>query len=301
MKTAARFICIFLLFYIAACVPFSQKTVEPSVTSIPQQSEETALPTLDAGLSVERLQNRVYLSPSFEKPIQLINGAYSEEDLTITLLPQIAIGDLTGDQKNDAAVLLAENSGGTGNFVSLVVIASQDGEYHQVGSQLIDDRPIIQSLGITDGSIILEATIHGINDPMVSPTVEVKQTYKLLENYLTMVRQSSTAQGGTERSIAIESPVNGSDVSGTIQLKGSMPIAPFENNLSFKIVDLDGTDLYNTGFMVTSADLGMPAAFNNEITLPVLPSGAWVRLELAELSMADGSVICMDSILVKIK
>lgn len=301
MKTIARFRCIFFMFFVAACVPFSQKSVETSMPISTQLNYETALPTLDTGLSIDKLQNMSYLSPNFDKQIVLSNSVYREGEMTITLLPQIAVGDLNGDQIDDAAVLLAENGGGTGNFVSLVVIVSQDGEYRQVGSKLIDDRPIIQSLTISDGSIKLEAMIHGINDPMVSPTLGVKQTYKLLENYLTMLSQSSTAQGGAERSITIETPLDGSEVSGTIQLKGSMPIAPFENNLSFKIIDLAGIELFNEGFMVTSADLGMPASFDNQITLPTLPSGAWVRLELAELSMADGSVMDMDSVLVKIK
>lgn len=299
MKTIARFSCIFLLFFVAACVPFSQKAF---VTSTEFSAEGTALPTINPGLSVEKLQNLSYLSPNFGKRVQLSDGVFIDVEMTITLLPQIAIGDLNGDQLDDAAVLLAENGGGTGNFVSLVVIVSQqDGEYHQVGSKLIDDRPIIQSLTINDGAINLEATVHGINDPMASPTLGVEQTFKLLENNLTMLRQSSTPQGGTERSITIESPLDGSEVSGTVQLKGGMLIAPFENSLSFKILDLAGTELYSDGFMVTSADLGMPAVFDNQIALPVLPSGAWVRLELAELSMADGSVMDMDSVLVKIK
>lgn len=301
MKTVTRFICIFLLFLVAACVPFSQKIVETSGPISTQMTSETPTPTIDEGLSADKLQNMSYLSPNYGKQVQLNNGVYNEGETTITLLPQIAIGDLNGDQMDDAAVLLAENDGGTGNFVSLVVIASQDGEFHQVGSKLIDDRPIIQSLVIENGSIKLEATIHGINDPMVSPTLGIKLTYELPENNLTLMSQSSTNQGGTERSITIESPLNGSELSGTVHLKGSMPIAPFENNLSFKIVDLAGTELFSEGFMVTSSDLGMPAAFDNLITLPNLPSGAWVRLELAELSMADGSMMDMNSVLVKIK
>lgn len=298
MKTVARFLPLFLLFLVAACVPSAQITEE---VSAPTSLHTATLPTAETGLTVQQLQNMSYLSPNFGKTIQLKEGNYSEDAMSISLLPQVAMGDLNGDQIDDAVVLLAENGGGTGTFVSLVVIVSQDGEYRQVGSAMIDDRPLIESLKIEDGAILLSALVHGINDAMVSPTLGVEQTYKLLENYLFLVRQSSTPQGGTERSISIDSPLDGSEVSGTIQLKGSMPIAPFENNLRLRIIDLAGTVLFSDGFMVTSADVGMPAVFDNQISLPTLPSGAWVRLELVELSMADGSMMDMNSVLVKIK
>ncbi len=298
MKTVLRFLPIILLFLVAACVPSSQNNEE---IPAPTATQVAALPTAEPGLTLQQLQNMSYLSPNFGTPVQLKEGVYNEDSMAVSLLPQIAIGDLNGDQINDAAVLLAENGGGTGTFVSLVVIVSQDGEFRQVGSAMIDDRPVIESLKIDDGDILLNAVVHGINDAMVSPTLGVKQTYKLLENYLFMVKQSSTPQGGTERSIIIDSPLDGSKVSGSVQLKGSMPIAPFENNLRFRVLDLAGTPLLTDGFMVTSADVGMPAVFDNQITLPTLPSGAWVRLELAELSMADGSMMDMNSVLVKIK
>ncbi|MDP3450092.1 MAG: hypothetical protein Q8R87_05895 [Anaerolineaceae bacterium] len=53
--------------------------------------------------------------------------------------------------------------------------------------------------------------------------------------------------------------------------------------------------------MVTSEDMGTPATFDNEIMLPAISNGTWVKLELADISMADGSVLTMESVLVKIK
>lgn len=298
MKTVIRFCCVFFMVFVASCVPITQQSTEPIS---PQKSEESATPTANAGLTIEVLKAMSFLSPSFDMTVQLKGGSFTDGEKSISLLPQVAIGDLNGDHVDDAAVLLAENGGGTGDFVSLVVIVSQDGQNIQVGSALIDDRPVIESLTIENGAILLEALIHGINDPMVSPTLKVNQTYKLLENNLMMVSQVSTMQGGTERSITIDAPLDGSEVSGNVQLKGGMSVAPFENSLSFRILDLAGTELYSDGFMVSSADLGEPAIFDNEIALPTLPSGIWVRLELAELSMADGSVMAMDSVVVKNK
>lgn len=301
MKTAARFSLIFLLVLVAACVPFAQKTTEIAAPTGTPALTETVFPTVESGLTVEKLQNMSYLSPNSGMTVQLTNGIFTEDSTTISLLPQIAIGDLNEDQVDDAVVLLAENTGGTGNFISLVVIVNRGGEYLQIGSVFIDDRPIIQSLVITEGTIVLDATIHGINDAMVSPTHIVRQTYKLLENNLTLMSQNSTTQGGSERSIAIEAPLSGSEVTAGVQIKGSMPIAPFENNLRFRVVDLAGNEFLSEGFMVQSEDVGGPCVFDNAITLPALSSGTWVRLELAELSMADGSVVTLNSVLVKIK
>jgi hypothetical protein len=301
MKTIARFSLIFLLFLVAACVPFTQKSIESVVSTSTLTSVEPSTPTAVEGITEQQLKNMEYLSPNFGKTVKLVDGVYYEGETSVTLFPQIAIGDLNGDQIDDAAVLLAESGGGTGTFVSLVIIASQNGHFTQVGSAPVDDRPVIETLTIENGALRLNAIIHAINDPMVSPTLKVSQTYKLLENYLVMVNQSSTPQGGTERSIAIDAPLDGSAVTENVPIKGSMPIAPFENSLRFRILDLTGKELLNSGFMVTSTDVGAPAAFDNEITMPTLPSGAWVRLELAELSMADGSVMDMNSVLVKIK
>ncbi len=301
MKTTGIFGLILLMVLVAACVPANQKTDEISAPTEVPAIEETVPPTEKAGVSEQALQNMSYHSPLLGRTIQLIEGVYSEDSMMAALLPEIAIGDLNEDKVADAAVLLAENSGGTGTFVSLVVFVSSEGNFEQVGSIQIDDRPVIESLLLEDGFIKLSAVVHGINDPISSPTLKVKQTYKLLENNLLLMRQTSTIQGGTERIIVIDTPQRGSEVSGYVRIVGSMPTAPFENNLRLRILDQTGKELFISGFMVTSEDMGTPAVFDNEITLPDLPSGTWVKLELSDISMADGSVISMNSVLVKIK
>ena len=301
MKTALRFGSFFLLVLVAACVPSVQNTVEITPPKETLIVEATVNAPLTEGMTEQELKNMSYISPNNGILVQLVEGVYADESMTLTLLPQVAIGDLNGDAIDDAAVLLAENEGGTGTFVSLVVIASRDGTFDQVGTTIIDDRPVIESLTIQEGTIRLNALVHSLNDAMVSPTEKVSFTYRLLENNLTMMRRTSTLQGGMERLIIIEKPQHGSEVSGTFRIAGSMPVAPFENNLSLTILDQAGAELYRGGFMVNSEDMGEPAVFDNEITLPVIPSGTWVKLELTDISMADGSVISMESVLVKIK
>ena len=72
------------------------------------------------------------------RTIKLVNGAYSEGSDPVTysvqMLGAYAFGDLNGDGKADAAVILAENGGGSGTFESLIVMVNQAGAPHQVGA-----------------------------------------------------------------------------------------------------------------------------------------------------------------------
>ena len=79
-----------------------------------------------------------------------------------------------------------------------------------------------------------------------------------------------------------------------------MPVAPFENNLVIRIVDLDGNVLQVAPFNVQSADMGMPGTFDNRVDLSAIPAG-WVRLELCEISMKDGSTIAMAAVMIQVR
>jgi hypothetical protein len=267
-----------------------QPTKFPQPTAIPLPTETIAIP---------------FFSPQFQIPIQLTDGKYSDpvnkRNVSIVLQPQMVFGDLNADGIDDAAVLLAEDAGGSGVFVSLVVITSNNGAFNQSNGVLIDDRPILQTLQIVDEKVVVNALIHGVNDPMVNPTFGVTETYRLVEGHLIRVRLTSKIPNGTERYITIDSPVNGSEIGDSVKITGSMPIGPFENNLALRVFDLTGKELYSSGFMVNAADMGAPATFDNLVKLPALPSGSIVQLELVELSMADGSPMTIDSVVVRIK
>lgn len=279
-------------------LPTPTSTPMPAPTELPSA---TLLPTL----SEDSLKNGSYLVPQYQKTVKLVDGKYAggsgADALSANLLPQLAFGDLNQDGLQDAVVLIAENGGGSGVFVSLVVVFNQNGAPLQGGAVWIDDRPRINAISIQDGKVFLDAVIHGAGDAMVSPTLAVKEVFETNGSLLELAQFESQNGGGAARSIQIDSPQDLSEVTGSVQVKGRMAIAPFENNLGYRILDSQGKQLVRASFLVTADQPGGPATFDQGIDLSSLAGVGLVRLELVEVSMADGSILTLNSIRLKVK
>lgn len=301
--TIALSVAAFLfVFTLVGCVTINLGPNQPSPSPEPT---EIPLPTateapVQAGLTEERLLNAEILSPLQQVPVVLVNGAFSgqlaDTELNVKVYPDIQFGDLNADGVDDAAMILAENTGGTGNFYSLVVFYSKDGHFAQTQGEMIDDRPMIESLTIEDGKVKLRALVHGFDDAMVEPTTLMHAEYTLLEGQLVNTRLDMAFGGGEMRVIHIESPAPGERIGSSLRIIGSMAIAPFENNLSLEIRDLNNNTLYQEGFMVSSMGLGGPATFDNMVTLPEMPAETPFLLVLSEQSMKDGSPMALNSV-----
>jgi len=301
--TSIKIIGLVVLFFsLAAC---QQTVVTPVSTQLSMSTEQpTPAATTLSGFTLDELMNAKVTAPQMQKEVQLQNGKYEggtgADYALVQMLPQSVLGDLNGDGKTDAAVLLAENSGGSGVFVSLAAFIATDNGFSQSSALLIDDRPVINTLAIQDGIITLDATIHGANDAMVSPTLKVIENYQLIGTTLTQVGLSETS-ADAEQKIVMDLPQQNSSVTGSVEVKGSMPIAPFENNLRYRFFDENGKVLNEGAFTVQSADAGKPATFDNTLNVPAAASGAKIRLELAYLSAKDGSPVCITSVNLTVK
>ena len=330
MKTIRLFLVVLTMIILTACNTATQAlpTLSPTITSVPPTltatMSDTPLPvtltltlTLTATTSAttsatplpllteDMLKNATYQLSSYPKTVTLKEGKYDgsadADQVAAVMLPQIAFGDLNGDGLEDAAVLIAENGGGSGSFVSVFAILNQAGKPLQSGAALIDDRANIKALSIKNGQISVDALIHGTNDAMANPTLAVTENYIITKSGLKLVHFISAVPGGGERSIQIASPVSGSQASGSVEIKGSMPIAPFENSLAYRFDDQTGHKLAEGALILTSQTAGGPATFDNTLTLPSLASGDILLLELSENSAADGSTLALDAILLTIK
>jgi hypothetical protein len=294
---------------LAACSAPGTATLQPTQsqtsTSVPSTASQSTTAQTSSFLTIDFLKNAEFHAPTYDKSIVLTNGKYESKSgadyLLVELLPQTALGDLNGDNRQDAAVLLAENGGGSGVFVSLIAITDQNGKPFQAGATLIDDRPQINTLSIQNGKIILDAIIHASGDAMARPSFPVIETYQLFPTGLTQTRVTSRTPDGQEKSIRIESPSSGSQANGSVRLKGSMPIAPNENKLVYRIEDTLGNKVDEGPFQVNADTPGGKATFDKTIIIPPLPAGTVIHLELKEVDVKDGSTLAMDSIVLDVK
>lgn len=276
-------------------------------TSAPTQE---IVPTVTAeaegmGLSLNQFKNYSFISPSLNETVQLKDGKYETGSGTtyesLQLLDQAGFGDLNGDGNTDAAVLLAENNGGSGVFVYLVALVKQADGYAQSSPILIDDRPNIEGVSINNNHVHLEGKIHGTSDSMANPTMLVDEEYELVRSRLIITRRVSTISSA-ERSITIDAPTENSEVSSSFNVKGSMPIGPFENTLAYRFYDSAGILLVEQPLAVQSDGAGGPATINATVQLPnTVSSGANLLFVLAEQNMADGSDLCLNSVNLTVK
>lgn len=281
--------------------------IVPATIEAPPQPTQTAIPPTETpGITLDFIKNSIVNAPEIQRSVQLTDGKFSENmadgsTLMVYLNENVAFGDINSDGIGDAAFLIVESMGGTGIFYSISAILSSNQGFTQTNSRFIDDRAIIHSLVIENGEVILKANVHAFDDPMVNPTVTMTKTYRLFNDGLSLWRQTTLLSDGTIRSINIDSPLENEEVSGSVTITGTMPIAPFENNLQVQFIGQSGMANFIGSFMVDAEDMGQPATFNVTMPISSFPSGALVKIQLMEVSMADGSPMLIDSVLVRVK
>jgi hypothetical protein len=276
--------------------PTATATSLPPTATNPPMPEPTATQPV---ISQQALWNMDYELPYNQKTVKLTNGSYAGEGadtLSVQLLDIFALGDLNGDSATDAAVILSEDMGGSGTFISLVVVSDQNGKLVQTAAAQLGDRQQINSIAIHNSLITLDMIVHGPNDPMCCPSQPTSPTYTLASYGLVLTQLTSKTSDGSERAIILSSPAAETQVGNSIQVKGSVTIAPFENTLAYRLTDSAGNLVAQGSIMVTSAEMGGQGTFDSAIDLAQVPAGATFRLSILDLSAADGSVMAMDSV-----
>jgi hypothetical protein len=204
------------------------------------------------------------------------------------------------DGRQDAAVLLAENMGGTGVFVSLIAVLDDNGAPRQVASVFIDDRPMLNMLVIQSGEILLDAILHDADDPMCCPEQQAQQGYRLYSDLLVLTRLSRETGTGVMRSIDITAPIDLEEKEYPVAVSGSVTIGPFESTLAYNIYDPANILVTAGSVMTDSPDMGLPGNFSLSVDLTMAGVTGRVRIEFVEYSMADGSIMTLDSVLVSV-
>jgi hypothetical protein len=291
---------------LASCRSFDSTSPTPVLVAEATPIPETSTPSPDY---VTLLRNAKYQLGAVDalRIVQLTDGTFengvsgSNEYVSVNMTDFTARGDLNGDGVDEYAAMVAENYGGSGVFVFLVVYAEVNGQMVYETSVLVDDRPQLNELSIKTGRIFLDATTHKTDDPMCCPSLHSARHYQLIQGQLDMTDYVTFTPDGRPRTITISAPANGAEVFSSVQIKGSVAIAPFENNLAYRVVDGVGVELAIGSITVSATEPGATGTFDQSILLGNILSGAMIRIEVRDVNAADGSIFAMDSVELVVK
>jgi len=288
--------------------PSLSDQTETTPDSVIESTSVSATPTTVPD-EVTEIRNSQYQLGATDalQVVQLTDGKFEQGNtsgsdfISIAMTDFVAVGNLNSDGGKEVAALVSENYGGSGVFVFLAVYVNVNGKLIFQTSTMVDDRPQLNELSIENGEILLDAVIHGPDDPMCCPTLRTTRHYRLVDNQLDMADYTTFTLDGKPRTITIESPANGTEIFSSVPIKGSVAIAPFENNLAYHIYDVSGIELSAGPLSVTASDPGAPGTFDAVIPLGKVLSGAVIRIEVQDVSAADGSLLAMDSVELVVK
>lgn len=291
-------LCVLALL-LSSCAPPAPQLPPSSATSAPTSLPLPPAPSPSPALLTDAmLRNMEYVLPVAQKTVRFVEGRYESgaeaNYLSAQILEPIALGDLNSDGQDDAAIVLAEKGGGTGTFVALFAALNQAGQPQLQPAVALGDRPHIKGLMIRDRRIIVEAIVHDVDDPMCCPTFPITSTYQLRSGVLKLTRLDSQTPVGTIRAIRIEHPTPETAMGGQVFVSGTVTIAPFENNLMYRLEDAAGNELTVGPLQVTAETMGGPGTFTATLDVFAFPTAG--RLTILDLSAADGSTLALDSV-----
>lgn len=172
-----------------AIQPITPPAAEPATTESTAESttsEEEATPetTVEipapSPISVDALKNLAYtLEVVGDEPVQLTDGVYEDKAnyIYVSWIDTYAFGELNGEPV--AAVVLYANTGGSGGFSTLALVAEENGEPVNVTSTLLGDRISINWLSVVADGIDLEIVTQGPDEAMCCATQRTLVSYVL--------------------------------------------------------------------------------------------------------------------------
>jgi len=288
---------------VLACrIPLVPSTPTPTLPLPAPTHTNTPVPS---GLTLDMLKNGTYHALSYDRTVTLVDGVFSTGSTTdpyyVRVLDVVAFGDLNGDGAGDAAILLAENGGGSGVFESLVIVLNQGGMPFPAGAAQLGDRVLVNAMKIVSGRIELDMVVHGPNDPSCCPAQPETQTYRMLGTSLWLISLTTGTLDARDRSITITAPADGTTVSNPFNIRGLVTISPFENTLACRIYLPDGTLVNEAPLIVDSGgEMGGPGTFSREFDLSNAGITGPVIIQFLDLSAADGSIIALASVLLNV-
>jgi heat shock protein HslJ len=146
-------------------------------------------------LGLTRLQNSAYAGfESIKGKVQLHAGKWEGEPPQpgSASVPRVdflgdlvARGDLNGDGRDEAAVVLTTNYGGSGVFFYVAVVARNGEENRNIATRGIGDRVQVRGLRIEEHRLLVDLVRAGAKDASCCPTEVVTLAFRLKGGRLT--------------------------------------------------------------------------------------------------------------------
>jgi len=156
--------------------------------------QERDVPTAQvAALTAQKLASATY-SGIYDEPVTLSDGEYLGDPFVeggasrphVQMISEFLLyGDLTGDETDEAVVLLAESSGGSGTFGYISVVQLKGGNAVSIGTAPLGDRVQIRDSRIDSGKISIDVVQAGPNDAACCPTQKSTRSWMLDDSGLT--------------------------------------------------------------------------------------------------------------------
>ena len=148
----------------------AQELPELSPNSTPIAASDSDL------LTSEMLRNGTYQIPDLGS-ITLTNGTYQEELFAVRMSNLFALGDLNGDQLDDAAVLIQVTQD-TRTFAYLAAVLAQNSEIGNVDTIFLGDWQNITAVSVNAGQISVEMGQVSAVTRSSYPIEKIVQTYR---------------------------------------------------------------------------------------------------------------------------
>ncbi len=134
------------------------------------------------------------------QPVALANGRSqvpaapgSAAQVTTVVFGQPAVGDLNGDGRADAAVILQQDSGGSGTFYYAAVAINAAAGARGSNAILLGDRIAPQNISIQNGRVVVNYAERNPGEPMTTPPSLGVTKYLIYQNSV-LVEASSSSQ-----------------------------------------------------------------------------------------------------------
>ena len=100
---------------------------------------------------------------------------------------------------------------------------------------------------------------------------------------------AEAARRPVQPQIVLEAPLSGAPVGRSVEVRGWISVAPFENNLTYRVYS-EGGVVIDRSWIMAEGDLGDPGTFAKSITLANTLSPGPIRIEVRDVDQADGSL-----------